>query len=220
MKLQEEQRSHITRIFVGSNPLSPPFGSPAYQELPWLLRSKDALFFLQVCARFSALSSSFGYLKCELVFAFSPPEETFGLEAEVKENIRQKREVCSPRRGGKKTTEQTPNTRARARTRSVSAAVKRVQPMGMKKGRFLHRLPPIFGGGATHCTNANLTRGGYILPPRGHFCNFRDLHPYRYGYCVLVFPYSLIMFCNLHYKVRKNCVYWLIVFIFNNNVTA
>lgn len=32
---------------------------------------------------------------------FFPPEETFRLEAEGKENIRQKREVCSRRRGGK-----------------------------------------------------------------------------------------------------------------------
>lgn len=55
IKLQEKPRSRITRIFVGPNPTtSPPFSLPAYQELPWLLRSKDALFFLQVCARFSA----------------------------------------------------------------------------------------------------------------------------------------------------------------------
>lgn len=53
-----------------------------------------------------------------------------------------------------------------------------------------------------------------MLPPRVHSCNFRHLRPYRDGYCV----YSLIIFCNLHYKVRKNCAYLIIVFIFHNSV--
>lgn len=73
-----------------------------------------------------------------------------------------------------------------------------------------------FRGGATYCTNGNWTRGGDMLPPRVHSCNFIHLRPYRDGYCV----YSLIIFCNLHYKVRKNCAYLIIVFIFNNSVTA
>lgn len=94
IKHQEEPRSRITRIFVGPNPPTiPPFSLPAYQELPWLLRSKDALFFLQVCARFSAPFVESRLFKFWAASSHFPsPEKTFRLEAEAKVNIRQKRE--------------------------------------------------------------------------------------------------------------------------------